>query len=156
MEILGIKIRLWPTYCPDKRPQLPRTSRRTSTDYDYQDLSITPDKGVITRTTVAADKYEFKVVSPATDMGRRQQQLSAADRGMIAERQLDLDRAAFLKPIWATGASAKLGAATAKGRLRNLSKPDRGYSRRIVATYWAVFNANASPSPTAAIGENAA
>ena len=156
MEILGIKIQLWPAYCPDKRPQLPRTSRRTSTDYDYQDLSITPGKGVITRTTIAADKYEFDVVSPATDMGRRQQQLSAEDRALIVQRQLDMDRAAFLKPIWATGASAKLGSAIAKGRLRNLNKSDRGYSRRVVAAYWAAFNQHASPSPTEQIGETAA
>lgn len=152
MEILGIKIQLWPTYCPDKRPQLPRTSRRTSTDYDYSRLSITPDKGVITRTTIAADKYEFDVVSPATDMGRRQQQLSAEDRALLAERQLDLDRAAFLKPIWAAGATAKLGAATARSRLKAQKRSTWGYSDRKVQDYWAAFNA-AKPSPTAAIGE---
>ncbi|MEL6392852.1 MAG: hypothetical protein AAFR97_08850 [Bacteroidota bacterium] len=106
----------------------------------------------MTRTSELPDKTEFDVVSPADDMGRRDKHLTELDREEVISRELDIDRAAFLKPIWATGASAKLGAATARGRLRALKRSTRGYGDRSVQDYWSAFN-TANPSPTEAIGE---
>ncbi|MEM1323644.1 MAG: hypothetical protein AAGG75_25510 [Bacteroidota bacterium] len=152
IKVLGINYHIWPGYDADKRPRLPRTTRRTTGKYNYSGLSITPNLGVVTRTNELTDKTEFDIVSPADDMGRRDKELTELDREEIATRELDMDRAAFLKPIWATGTSAKMGAGIARGRLKALKRSERGYGERSVQDYWSAFNA-ASPSPTEAIGE---
>lgn len=139
----SLKQLLFPTYNPDNAIRLPDNSpgQGRGQSYDYSNLIVSDVNGQLHKVTTLSKTIAWDSVNPSTDNGKRQATLTAADNNQLVLRQLDPDKAAFLKPIWAKGHSLATGTGVAQRSLRAEGKQTRGYGQNTVKKYFAAFNA---------------
>lgn len=89
-----------------------------------------PTMGVVRIHEVASQELEWEKVGKAT--GARTTNVTEEDMAELKSCGLDLTKAAELKRLWASGASAAQASQNYSGR--------RGFSQRSLAPYWAAFS----------------
>lgn len=153
----SLKQLIFPTFSPDNALILPVKGggQKARQSYDYAPLVKPTINGQLHRRDDNGRNTEWDTVTGNDDNGKRQYTLTPYDNELVIVRELDPEKAAFLKPIWAGGHDRSTGTKVAHRNLKAAGQQTRGYSKHTVKKYWAVFNlafenANAAHSPTKA------
>lgn len=125
-------------------PERKAASGHRAADLD-EGLHLVPASGQVMRKREfyenGAIVFEMEETNRATDYGARPKTLTDADIEQLTKRGLnDQVKAAELKILWAAGYTAAEVAA---------QKRARGYSHRMIETFWAAFNSAKTPTPIA-------
>lgn len=132
-------------YNPDRHALPPRQTRRQTSGH-ASDINLAghslvcgqlwaPDIDDDSRTADAAWRQE----SVRTGAGQRQEVMTEADKQLLIERKLKLEKAILIKPYWAKGFTIP---ETSSLLSKVGQKRVKGYATRTVAEYFSAFSSS--------------